>query len=136
MSRFRAPKARTSALKVLANGRLFTDAEGSGIVAVRFVPPGAYELYEPTISWTQYPMVSMIKPKTAVSIPFQVRANECTYVGRFLMHTVKPEFVWLDRKEVDLKIVEQGIPKGVRFSSEAPKPRRVPRGSNTGGVLH
>ncbi|RTL26231.1 MAG: hypothetical protein EKK47_21800 [Burkholderiales bacterium] len=113
------------ALESLADGPLFTDSDGHGIVTARYVPPGTYQLYEPAIYWTQYPMVYTLKPRTPVSIPFQVKANECTYVGRFLMNTVKPEFLWLNRKDADLKVIATELPKDMKAFNEVLTPKPI-----------
>ena len=113
------------AFEYLADGPLFTDRDGHGTVTVRYLSPGTYELYEPTIYWTQYPMVYALKPKKPVSIPFQVKANECTYLGRFLMNTVRPEFLWLNRKDADLKIMAHELSKALMTFNETLTPKQV-----------
>lgn len=97
-------------LKLLATGTQFKDEDGQGTMFVRYVPPGTYELFDPYVSVVSYPMVETFKPKTRVSIPFKVKANECTYVGRFLMNPFKLEFRWVSRKDNDVKLVAAQLP--------------------------
>jgi len=98
------------ALEYLAAGKLFTDQDGHGVVAVRYLPPGQYELHDPYITVVEGLLIRAFKPTNRVSIPFQVRANECTYTGRFLLSPTKLEFLWITRKETDLKLIQAEIP--------------------------
>ncbi len=74
------------AFEHLATGTLFTDQDSQGIVAVRYLQPGIYEFFDPYIAVVTGLLVTEYKPTQRVSIPFQVKANECTHVGRLLLN--------------------------------------------------
>jgi len=123
--KFGAIKFSSRMLEHLADGPLFTDADGHGVVTARYVPAGMYELYEPTIHLDQYPNFYTFKPKERVSVPFSVKSGECTYVGRFLLSASKQEFVWLNRKDADLKVIAPSLPKQLTISSDVVTPKSV-----------
>lgn len=112
------------AMKSVAHGTIFKDKDGHGIVAVRYLPAGIYEFFDPYV--TVVPSLGLVytyKPRDRVSIPFRVKANECTYVGRMLLNPKKVEFLWISRKDADLRVVERELPAGFAVREEVtPRP--------------
>jgi hypothetical protein len=119
----------SKALSILTDGTPFPDKEGAGAIKVRYLQAGRYVLANPQIQLRTGPVVYTQKPKAQVEIPFEVKAGECVYLGRFLLKPDADEFVWLDRSQADVRAVRGTIPATMKVVEARPTPHSI------GGVI-
>jgi hypothetical protein len=87
----------------------YSDPESSGVVHVRFVPPGEYLidhyfLYYPRLGGGQY-----ATPR-AFSVPFAVNAGKCVYLGRSVLHHKEYEVRWVSKLPEDFAVAKGLLP--------------------------
>ncbi len=119
-----------ASLQVLANGTPFSEEPSRGLVHVRFVAPGKYQL--DTFSFHRRSFLTpMAFQGPDIELPFtvtfEVESGKCTYLGRFLTSTESNEFTWQDRKAKDMEIAARSLPSPLRETAPSSvSPQDIP----------
>jgi hypothetical protein len=112
-----------SSLQVLANGYPFVDGEVKGLVHVRFVPAGKYQLDTFGFHFRSFmtPMAFQTPDRRLpLVIPFEVESGKCTYVGRILTKREESAFRWVDRSAEDMTTARKVLPTEIQRGSPVP----------------
>jgi hypothetical protein len=106
----------------------FRDTEGVGLVHVLSLKPGDYEIYNYILQLYRSTDSQNFYPPQPISLKFSVKANQITYVGRFIAEPYGHGgflgmggsgdggfYYWLSRWDSDSKIVMQKMPDVAKF---------------------